>query len=105
MEWFASTGATIYVPVGHSPDCDFVAQADGRLLRVQVKTSTCHRNDRWEVTLATRGGNQSWSGLARRLDPGALRLPLRPRCRWPALVHPFRSRRRMLGHPPRRTEV
>jgi PD-(D/E)XK endonuclease len=69
MEWFASTGAKIYVPVGHSPDCDFVAEADGRLLRVQVKTSTCHRNGRWEVTLATRGGNQSWSGLTKTLDP------------------------------------
>lgn len=43
---------------------------DGRLVRVQVKTSTVQiNNDRYAVTLATRGGNQSWSGLVNRLNP------------------------------------
>jgi hypothetical protein len=39
------------------------------LLRVQVKTSTFRRAGRWEVALATRGGNRSWSGTVKRLDP------------------------------------
>jgi hypothetical protein len=39
MEWFASKGALICVPVGHSPDWDFVAMQDERLLRVQVKSA------------------------------------------------------------------
>jgi hypothetical protein len=30
-----------------------------------VKTSTVFRNGRFEVTLCTRGGNRSWSGLVK----------------------------------------
>ena len=69
MEWLVRAGASIYLPVGHSPDCDLIADTGSRLLRVQVKTSTCWRNGRWGITLATRGGNQSWSGLVKVLDP------------------------------------
>jgi hypothetical protein len=36
--------------------------------RVQVKTSTCWRNRRYELTLATRGGNQSWNRVVKLLD-------------------------------------
>ena len=68
MQWMAAAGATIAVPLGHSPDWDFVAEQRGRLMRVQVKTSTFRRNGRWEVTLCTRGGNRSWSGVVKRLD-------------------------------------
>ena len=38
MEWLVSVGAALYVPFGHSPDVDLVADLDGRLVRVQVKT-------------------------------------------------------------------
>ena len=69
IEWLVGRGASVFVPIGHSPDCDLVAQLDGRLLRVQVKTSTYCRDGRWCVMLATRGGNQSWSGLVKRFDP------------------------------------
>jgi PD-(D/E)XK endonuclease len=70
MKWLASMGAHIYVPVGHSPDVDVVAGIDGRLFRVEVKTSS-HRNEigRWQVHIATRGGNQSWTGLVKYFDP------------------------------------
>ena len=68
MEWFASKGAGIYFPIGHSPHCDFIAEFDDRLARVQVKTCTCWIKNRWSVTLCTRGGNQSWNGLVKRLD-------------------------------------
>jgi hypothetical protein len=70
MEWLARKGAHIYVPVGHSPDVDFIAKLGSRLLRIEVKSST-YRNGigRWEVTIATRGGNQSWSGVVKRFDP------------------------------------
>jgi hypothetical protein len=56
------------VPFGHSPDYDLAADFGDRLLRVQVKTSTYLTKGRYEVTLATRGGNQSWSGQVKRLD-------------------------------------
>jgi hypothetical protein len=69
MEWLAGRGAHIYVPVGHSPDIDLIAEIDGRVLRVEVKTSTQRRaNGHWAVTIATRGGNQSWSGLVKRFE-------------------------------------
>jgi len=45
-----------------------IAELDERLRRVQVKTTRCRRRGRWEVTVATRGGNQSWSGVAKLLD-------------------------------------
>jgi Holliday junction resolvase-like predicted endonuclease len=39
MEWFASKGAKVAIPVFHSPDVDLYADFGERLLRVQVKTS------------------------------------------------------------------
>ncbi|HEY3758639.1 MAG TPA: group I intron-associated PD-(D/E)XK endonuclease [Solirubrobacteraceae bacterium] len=69
MEWFASQGHAIYVPVGHSPTCDFIAERQRKLLRVQVKTSTRFTKGRWGVAICTRGGNRSWSGMVKRLDP------------------------------------
>jgi hypothetical protein len=69
MVWLGGIGARISLPVFHSPDYDLIADLEGRLLRVQVKTSTCWVKRRWSVTLCTRGGNQSWSGIVKRLDP------------------------------------
>jgi PD-(D/E)XK endonuclease len=68
MEWFAAQGAAIAVPVGHSPDWDFIAELDDRLVRVQVKTCICFRAERWNVQLSTRGGNRSWTGTIKHLD-------------------------------------
>jgi hypothetical protein len=67
--WLAERGASVAYPIGHSPHWDLLAELDGRVIRVQVKTSTFWRNDRWDVTLCTRGGNQSWSGRSKLLDP------------------------------------
>ncbi len=67
--WLTEQGYDVYLPLGHSPDCDMVADRDGRLIRVQVKTSQCAVKDRFQITLATRGGNRSWSGLVKRFSP------------------------------------
>jgi hypothetical protein len=69
MEWFESKGAGIYFPIGHSPHSDFIAEFDDDLARVQVKTCIAFRLQRWQVTICTRGGNQSWSGLVKHFDP------------------------------------
>ncbi|MGI8731162.1 MAG: group I intron-associated PD-(D/E)XK endonuclease [Solirubrobacteraceae bacterium] len=68
--WLLSNAnAYVFFPFGHSPDFDLVADMEGRLVRVQVKTSTVHlKNGRYEVTLATRGGNRSWNGLVKRFS-------------------------------------
>ncbi len=67
--WLWSMGFPVFLPIGHSRDYDVVTDFGEALLRVQVKTSNCFRNRRWDVALATRGGNQSWSGLVKYLDP------------------------------------
>ena len=62
------------VPFGHSPDFDLVAEIEGQLLKVQVKTSTqevrtSDQHARYPVALVTSGGNQSWTGVAKLIDP------------------------------------
>jgi hypothetical protein len=69
INWLFSAGADVYVPLFTNSDVDLIADFGHRVDRVQVKTSTCWRNRRWNVTLCTRGGNQSWNGLVKRLDP------------------------------------
>ncbi len=74
MEWLASKGALIWIPMGHSPDVDLMAELDGELIRIQVKTSTMLRptpqgEDRWDVAIATSGGNRSWGGITKKFDP------------------------------------
>lgn len=74
MEWLASQGALVWIPLGHSPDADLIGEIGGRSFRVQVKTSTqCgstpQGHHRWRVMIATNGGNQSWSGAAKTFDP------------------------------------
>lgn len=68
IDWLGSHGYTVYLPLGHSPDVDLIALDDERALRVQVKTSTVYTNDRWHVTICTRGGNRSWNGLVKRFS-------------------------------------
>jgi PD-(D/E)XK endonuclease len=68
MLWLASRGAAVFVPVGHSPDVDLIADFGGELVRVQVKTSTFWDRNRWVFALRTSGGNQSWNGLVKRID-------------------------------------
>jgi hypothetical protein len=68
LEWLVAQGWDVYVPFGHSEDCDLVAFFDGRYQGVQVKTTTCFEHNRWQVTLCTRGGNRSWTGLVKRFS-------------------------------------
>jgi PD-(D/E)XK endonuclease len=71
IQWLTSIGAIVSFPLFHSPDYDLVADLGRRLLRVQVKTSTVRVSDAGQhaVQLATSGGNQSWTGLVKKLDP------------------------------------
>ncbi len=74
MEWLASRGATVWVPFNHSPHVDLMAEWDDQLIRVQVKTSTFRApvksgEERWRISIATNGGNRSWTGLTKKFDP------------------------------------
>jgi Holliday junction resolvase-like predicted endonuclease len=44
MQWLAEQGAKVYVPLGHSPDVDMIADFGDRIVRVQVKTSNYFRS-------------------------------------------------------------
>jgi len=66
--WLLEQGYDVYIPFGHSPDVDLVAEIDGRLVRIQVKSSRFRQNNRWCVAVCTRGGNQSWNGIVKRMD-------------------------------------
>ncbi len=68
-EWLTRRGYGVWIPLCHSPDVDLLAQDESGFLRVQVKTSTVLRNGRFEVSLATKGGNRSWTGRVKELDP------------------------------------
>ena len=69
LHWLVGQGACVSIPFGHSPHYDLIADLGDRLSRVQVKTSVCRDRHRWAVCVCTRGGNRSWSGLVKRLDP------------------------------------
>src|SRR3954468_24354038 len=73
MEWLASKNAAVWVPFTHSPHVDLMAEWDEGLVRVQEKTSTYRgskpRHDRWHISIATNGGNRSWSGVTKQFDP------------------------------------
>ena len=65
------------LPFGPSPDYDLIADLDGTLHRIQVKTGTYRTEtsgggSRYQVQLATLGGNQSWTGLSKHLDPSRI---------------------------------
>src|SRR5687767_230931 len=71
VAWLWRAGAYVFIPFGHSPDYDLVADFGTGALRVEVKTSTRlvpNSRHRYQVQLCTRGGNQSWSRLAKHFD-------------------------------------
>jgi Holliday junction resolvase-like predicted endonuclease len=70
IQWLTTQGALVFVPLFRSPNYDLIAELGGRLVRIEVKTSSrLNELGRWEVAICTRGGNQSWSGTTKRFDP------------------------------------
>jgi Holliday junction resolvase-like predicted endonuclease len=69
IQWLTTQGAIVSKPLFHSPDYDLVAEMDGRLVRIEVKTCNALTPiGNWAVAICTRGGNQSWSGMTKRFD-------------------------------------
>jgi PD-(D/E)XK endonuclease len=107
IEWFSRLGATIFIPFGHSPDVDLVVQLEGRLLGIQVKTSTYYRDGRWCVQIGTCGGNQSWNRVVKRLDPkryDVLFVLVEDGRRWCIPSHAVEGKTRMLLGGPKYSE-
>ena len=70
IAWLGQTQAVVLVPLGNCSDYDVATEIDGRLVKVQVKTSRQQLGDgRYGVTLCTREGNQSWNRIVKRFSP------------------------------------
>jgi len=62
IAFFMARGDVVCVPLSEGQDFDLVVEADGVLKRVQVKTTSYKDyGNIFQVNLAVRGGNQSYS--------------------------------------------
>ncbi len=69
IAFFTSRGDIVSIPLGEHPEYDVIVDVGGVLKRVQVKTTRSRqRYGRFQVSLVTKGGNQSWSGTSKCLD-------------------------------------
>lgn len=68
IEWLSWSGAVVFIPVGHSPDVDLIADFGSGPIRIEVKTTVNHEAGRWKVMIATAGGNQSWDRIVKNFD-------------------------------------
>ena len=55
MQWLTWAGAEVSKPVFHSSFYDLIADFDGTLLRVEVKTSNCQVGNRFQLSVVTNG--------------------------------------------------
>lgn len=70
--WFAATGYTVAIPLTDSQPYDLIVDRDGRLRRVQVKTTTYRPKGAFAVSLTVKGGNRSGTGKIKKLDPSTV---------------------------------
>lgn len=74
IAWFGRHGWSVSLPLIDSQPYDLIVDDGQRLGRVQVKTTTYRsRNGVYVVSLATRGGNQSFH-TSRGFDPSSCEL-------------------------------
>lgn len=63
IAWFTRREYTVCIPLTDSQKYDLIVERDGRILRVQVKTTTRRApSGSWEVAVKTCGGNRSGRG-------------------------------------------
>jgi hypothetical protein len=66
---YMSLGYVVCFPMTDSARYDLVVDDGNSLLRIQVKTSKYKKpSGSYEVKLATSGGNQSWSGVVKKIS-------------------------------------
>lgn len=67
IAFYTRAGTGVSVPLTDNLRYDLIVDRDGKLLRVQVKTTGYARYGRYEVSLRTQGGNRSGTGQVRYL--------------------------------------
>lgn len=68
IEWLSWAGAVVFLPLGHSPDVDLIADFGRGPIRIEVKTGTYRHGKCWRVPIRTSGGNQSWNRVVKKFD-------------------------------------
>lgn len=54
---YSRRGYTVLLPASDSDKYDMIVDVNGTLYKVQVKTSRCKVGDKYQINLATKGGN------------------------------------------------
>lgn len=69
MFHFTRIGAKVSKPLFENTPYDLVVDLEGKLSRVQVKsTSYQNRSGNYILELRTKGGNSSWNGVVKTVD-------------------------------------
>lgn len=72
ISWACKHGFTVAIPLTDSQDYDLIIDQNGKLLRVQVKTTRYFRKGCYVVSLSVNGGNRSGTGKTKKLDVTAV---------------------------------
>lgn len=73
IAWLMRCGYLVSIPLTDEQDYDLVADIDGELCKIQVKTTYYQVNgDVYQVQLQVRGGNRSGTGKTKHFDPQAV---------------------------------
>lgn len=65
---FTKLGWSVSLPVSDTQRYDLIFDDGFNLSRVECKTTSYIRNGKFEVNLATAGGNQSWNGVIKNIS-------------------------------------
>lgn len=69
IAWATSRGYTVSLPLTDSQPYDLIVDMDGKLQRIQVKTTSYRSRSHFYVSLTTKGGNRTGAGQIKKLDP------------------------------------
>ncbi len=68
IAYFTMKGYTVAIPLTDSQQYDLIVDIDGKLSRVQVKTTRFKGRGSYEISLSIKGGNRSSTGKLHRFD-------------------------------------
>lgn len=66
--WFTGQGYTTLIPLTDSQDYDLVVDMEGKLCKIQVKTTTCIVKGHYYVGISVKGGNRSGLSKLKKFD-------------------------------------
>jgi hypothetical protein len=67
IAWYTSQGNIVSLPLTDTQDYDLIYD-NGKLNKVQVKTTRHKQNGTYRASIKTSGGNQSWNKVIKKFD-------------------------------------